>query len=187
MAHRAAEAIRGKTAKGKQVPPKAIVRLGRRTKRRLWWTLVVVAAGIAGFFFYQGVSSRPGTYVPTLGNAHIGSEIEFHQAYNSNPPTSGPHLPSIAPWGIHTAPISKELQVHNLEDGGVIVQYNCPTGCPELVGQLKVVVGRYETRVVLAPTRGWTVGSPLPPGPGSTRSTSSTRSESFGSSRPTGA
>ena len=53
--------------------------------------------------------------------------------YNSEPPTSGPHLPYIAPWGIHTRPIPNELQVHNLEDGGVMVQYNCE--CPELVGE----------------------------------------------------
>ena len=154
MAHRATEAVRGKTAKGKQIPPKAIVKLRRRTRRRLWWAVAVVASGIAGFFFYQQVSSLPGSYVPSLGNAHIQGAIEPHPAYNSNPPTSGPHLPSVAPWGIHTAPIPRELQVHNLEDSGVVVQYNCPLGCPVLVEQLKAVVSRYETRLVLAPYPG---------------------------------
>ena len=154
MAHRVSTAIQRKTGKGKQGPPKTTFKLRRRTKRWLRWALVMVAAGIAGLFFYQRASNLPGTYVPSLGNAHIQSATEPHQAYNSNPPTSGPHLPWIAPWGIHTTPIPKELQVHNLEDGGVVVQYNCPQGCPELVGQLKVVVNRHPTRVILAPYPG---------------------------------
>ena len=148
---RAGAGIQGKTAKEKQGPPTTTLKLRRRTKRRLWWALVVVAGGIAGLLFYQRAANLPGTYVPSLGNAHIQKAMEPHQVYNSDPPTSGPHLPSIAAWGIHTAPIAKGLQVHNLEDGGVVVQYKCPAGCPELLEQLTAVVGRYETRVILAP------------------------------------
>src|SRR5437870_5529515 len=72
-----------------------------------------------------------------------------HEPYNSDPPTSGPHLPYIAPWGVHTRPIPLPLQVHNLEDGGVLVQYNCE--CPELVEQLRAIVRRYDRQVILAP------------------------------------
>ncbi len=61
---------------------------------------------------------------------------------------------SIAPWGIHTTPIPKELQVHNLEDGGVLVQYNCPQACPELVEKLRSIVIGYEHQVILAPYPG---------------------------------
>jgi hypothetical protein len=154
MAQRAGVAIQGKTGKGKQAPSRTTLKLRRRAKRWLRWALVVIAAGIAGLFFYQRASNLPGTYVPSLGNAHIQSASEPHQAYNSDPPTSGPHLPSIASWGIHTAPVAKELQVHNLEDGGVVVQYNCRQACPELVEQLGAVVRRYQTRVVLAPYPG---------------------------------
>jgi len=146
--------VQGKTAKGKQGPPTTTLKLRRRTKRRLWWALVVVAGGIAGLFFYQRAANLPGTHVPSLGNAHIQKVMEPEQVYNSDPPTSGPHLPSIASWGIHTAPITKGLQVHNLEDGGVVVQFKCPAGCPELLEQLKAVVGRYQTRVILAPYPG---------------------------------
>jgi hypothetical protein len=42
-----------------------------------------------------------------------------------------------------------ELQVHNLEDGGVVVQYNCD--CPDLVAQLRDIVGKYDRQVLLAP------------------------------------
>src|SRR5207249_1283010 len=71
---------------------------------------------------------------------------------NSDPPTSGPHLPYIAPWGVHTRPIGRELQVHNLEDGGVLVQYNCE--CPDLAARLKAIVQRYDKQVILAPYHG---------------------------------
>jgi hypothetical protein len=50
--------------------------------------------------------------------------------------------------------VPKELQVHNLEDGGVVIQYSCPTGCPELVAQLTELVKRYDKQVLLAPYPG---------------------------------
>ena len=73
--------------------------------------------------------------------------------YNSEPPTSGPHLPYIAPWGIHTEPIPKELQVHNLEDGGVVVQYHCPPVPRAGRAKLTAIVGATE-QVILAPYPG---------------------------------
>jgi hypothetical protein len=115
---------------------------------------VVIAAVVGGYFAYRAVADLPGTSVADLGNAHIQTLDEPHIAYNSDPPTSGPHMPYTAPWGIHTEPIPKEVQVHNLEDGGVVVQYNCPTGCPDLVDKLKAIVSRYKDEVVLAPYPG---------------------------------
>jgi len=41
--------------------------------------------------------------------------------------------------------------VHNLEDGGVVVQYSCPEGCEDLVAQLSAIVSRYDGGVILAP------------------------------------
>ena len=88
------------------------------------------------------------------GNRHVQTLNEPIPPYNSDPPTSGPHLPYIAPWGIHTEPLPRQLQVHNLEDGGVMVQYNCPEGCPDLVAKLKAIVSGYEHQVILAPYPG---------------------------------
>ena len=53
---------------------------------------------------------------------------------------------------MHTTPIPKELQVHNLEDGGVMVQYSCE--CPDLVAKLRTIVARYDRQVILAPYPG---------------------------------
>jgi Protein of unknown function (DUF3105) len=112
---------------------------------------VVVAAAV-GWFAYRAAADLPGEKFPDLGNEHIQSVSDPHVAYNSDPPTSGPHLPYIAPWGVHTRPIPLELQVHNLEDGGVVVQYNCT--CPELVDRLRAIVSKYDKFVILAPYPG---------------------------------
>jgi Protein of unknown function (DUF3105) len=110
---------------------------------------VILLAGVIGFFAYRAAADLPGVKMADQGNLHIQSASVPHEAYNSDPPTSGPHLPYIAPWGVHTRPIVRELQVHNLEDGGVLVQYNCE--CPELVGKLRNIVEKYDKHVILAP------------------------------------
>jgi hypothetical protein len=110
---------------------------------------VVVVAAVVGWFAYRAAADLPGAKFPDLGNLHIQTASDPHAPYNSEPPTSGPHLPYIAPWGVHTRPISNELQVHNLEDGGVMVQYNCT--CPELIDKLRGIVSRYDKFVILAP------------------------------------
>ena len=101
-----------------------------------------------------GASNRPGEQVADMGNQHIEDGEKSPVAYNSTPPTSGPHYGSLARWGIHTEPIPDELVVHNLEDGGVGIWYDCPDGCPELVSQLESVAERYHDGVLLAPYPG---------------------------------
>jgi hypothetical protein len=121
-----------------------------------WWLIgggiVVVVAAVIGYTVYRSAAELPGVSFPDQGNLHIQLETDTHVPYNSDPPTSGPHMPYVAPWGVHTEPVSKELQVHNLEDGGVVVQYNCE--CPDLVAKLKAVVDRYDRHVILAPYPG---------------------------------
>jgi len=114
--------------------------------------IAVLAAAVVGYFAYRAQANLPGVQFPDQGNLHVASPETPHEKYNSDPPTSGPHLPYIAPWGMHTRPIVRELQVHNLEDGGVVVQYNCE--CPELVAKLKAIVDRYDRQVILAPYPG---------------------------------
>ena len=129
----------------------------RAGRARIWlWAggVAAVAAAVAGVFAYRIAVAEPGVSLPDQGNRHVPTLNVEIPPYNSDPPTSGPHLPYIAPWGIHTEPIPRQLQVHNLEDGGVIVQYNCPDGCTDLVGKLKAIVSGYERQVILAPYPG---------------------------------
>ena len=132
------------------------VRARRRIPRRQRTAIVVTAAVlvsiVVGYFAYRAQANLPGVQLPDQGNLHIASADSPHVPYNSDPPTSGPHLPYIAPWGVHTRPIGRELQVHNLEDGGVLVQYNYE--CPDLAARLKAIVQRYDKQVILAPYHG---------------------------------
>ncbi len=118
-------------------------------------TLLILSG--AGYWAYGKWSSNPiGKFVPSIGNRHISPSQVGLKTYNSDPPTSGPHLPSLARWGIHERPTSKELQVHNLEDGGVIVHYNCPEGsqeCRTLIEKLAKVARRYN-HAILTPYPG---------------------------------
>jgi hypothetical protein len=131
--------------------------LTRRQRRRVILgavTLAVVAGLVgAGWIYARVRGPAPGEFVPSLGNAHIATADTPHQPYSSDPPTSGPHLPYIAPWGVHTRPIVRELQVHNLEDGGVVVNYK-PECADRVLGPLTTIVGRYPDHVVLAPYPG---------------------------------
>jgi hypothetical protein len=93
---------------------------------------------------YQVFPQQPATHI---------SEGAEHPPYNSLPPTSGWHYARWAPWGISEAPIPDELQVHNLEHGGVLIQYH-PDLSTEEVAQLKEIARNLERRyckILMAP------------------------------------
>lgn len=109
--------------------------------------LVVIGVLAVGLWFAV-LQPRPGEGVRTTGaSVHTGVP---DGGYSTSPPTSGPHSTSVASWG-EQAQIPEILQVHALEHGGVLVQYNCPNACTELIGQLRSITDRYETKVILAP------------------------------------
>jgi Protein of unknown function (DUF3105) len=131
--------------------------LTRRQRRRLAWAAgaaaILVVVGMGGWLYARARGPVPGEFVPSLGNEHIPTAETPHVAYTSDPPTSGPHLPYIAPWGVHARPLAKELQVHNLEDGGVVVNYK-PQCADQVQAGLRAIVDRYPNHVVLAPYPG---------------------------------
>ena len=98
----------------------------------------------------QPTSEGPGMAVPVLEAEDLDHHLSPHRPYNTSPPTSGPLLYDFADWGVHEVPVPLELQVRNLEQGGVAVQYNCPQPCPDLVAQLEELVYQRE-KVLVAP------------------------------------
>ena len=124
----------------------------KRTRRVLYTSLaILLAGGLVALLLWVVWAPQPGQHVASQGNAHI-TEAQMGQfTYSTSPPTSGAHLGSLAPWGVHDEPIPNELQVHNLEDGAVIVHYNCADGCPDLVAQLVEIVEHYHEGVILEP------------------------------------
>lgn len=95
--------------------------------------LAAVATGLGVAFAGGGGSGGPAkalaaagcpfkTY-PNLGQRHVDS-VNAKVTYNSFPPTSGPHYVQPAPWNFYDAPIDSQVRaVHNLEHGGIVVQW----------------------------------------------------------------
>jgi hypothetical protein len=125
-------------------------------------TALVAIVGLVIYLNVQAQSPVSGEETfPTQGNAHIEYGSRSPMAYNSVPPTSGPHYGNLVAWNIYDEPIRYEQLVHNMEDGGVIVYYQCEEACPELVEQLTETVepflnaGRHVVMVPNDPT--WSV------------------------------
>ena len=109
--------------------------------------LVVVGVLAVGIWFVS-FQPRPGESVSASGGGnHSGVPPG---GYSTSPPTSGPHSTQVANWG-EQGQVPEILQVHALEHGGVLVQYNCPTACRELISQLRSITEKYDSKVILAP------------------------------------
>ena len=93
----------------------------------------------------------PGIFYPDIGRDHLEAGEAFDR-YLSDPPALGPHAPVPVRWGVSEEPIPKEVLVHNLEHGGVLLLHRCQE-CAE-VEQLREFAERYlETgrKVILSP------------------------------------
>jgi hypothetical protein len=103
--------------------------------------VIVLLIGVAVYIGYRNSLPVVGeTTFPTQGNLHIPLGSTTSTPYNSTPPSSGPHYENLAAWGIQTQNVRYEHLIHNLEDAGVVIYYQCDDGCPELVAELEAVV-----------------------------------------------
>jgi hypothetical protein len=59
---------------------------------------------------------------PGEGREHVDS-LNADVNYKTDPPTSGPHYFVPAVWGIYDRPVNQLQSVHNLEHGGIVIQY----------------------------------------------------------------
>jgi hypothetical protein len=69
-----------------------------------------------------------------LEASHVEALPEDYE-YNSVPATSGLHSPQTAIWNVYDQPVPQINYVHNLEHGGMIVQYGSAVS-DAVVGQL---------------------------------------------------
>jgi hypothetical protein len=72
------------------------------------------------------VPGEPGTHVPA------GEDIQW----STNPPATGAHYPTWAGWDRYYVNLARGTWMHNAEHGGVILLYNCPDGCQDVVDAL---------------------------------------------------
>ena len=118
--------------------------------------LVALALAPLEFFVLQRVLDRPpGNKIESVTEVILKDVNTPHEPYSSIPPTSGPQVAGGAPWGIHHEPIPYEVQVANLSEGGVIVQYNCvpeSTECVEIVRDLDALYQQFRgLKLIIAP------------------------------------
>jgi len=98
----------------------------------------VILIGGAAFLISRAMlaeTSLPGTPVADEGRNHIPDTQQPQYAHY--PPASGPHYDAPAEWAVYDQPLPEGRWVHNLEHGGIVILYKCPTACPELVKQLE--------------------------------------------------
>ena len=85
---------------------------------------VAVLAGV-GWFGWSVTRPVPGIRMADQGKEHVTPEKVAAFTYNSNPPTSGRHLPTWVKAGEFDTPQSEGELIHSLEHGYVIINYNC--------------------------------------------------------------
>jgi hypothetical protein len=142
------------------------VRRKQRQQRTLWIGGGIAAAVIviALLVVASGALNAPAPQVAQAANGsatcsavqtfaeqsrdHI-SPGQPHPPYNSNPPTSGWHWANPQDWGIYTAQQFQEQLVHNLEHGGIVIQYNGLSAAD--VQRLTDFVKRDAYHLILAP------------------------------------
>ena len=83
--------------------------------------------------------------------------------YATNPPTSGSHYGLWASWRAYADRVPRGFWVHDLEHGGIVVTYNCPTGCAAEVAALTAfLAARPADPLCVAPIRNRFVVTPDP-------------------------
>ena len=96
----------------------------------------------------QAVGCIYRTY-PSEGRGHVSS-LDAKVNYKTFPPTSGTHYQSPLIWNRYTQPVPLVAEVHNLEHGGIIVQYGDKV--PQaMVDKLVGFYGESPNAMLLAP------------------------------------
>jgi thiol-disulfide isomerase/thioredoxin len=132
-----------------------------RNRRKL--TTALIAFSIAAGLFGVAQAHDPNTAepasaasiaalgvqeFPVLESPHIDRVPQ--SAYNSNPPTSGPHQPRPLDLGVYDAPVPDAAAVHNLEHGGIWITYRPELGSSD-VAKLGDLAAHYPNAVIMSP------------------------------------
>jgi hypothetical protein len=111
------------------------------TKKAVWVLIALGGVAAIGWWIYSLAPQGPDFSMayPELGREHI-PDGDPRPAYNSNPPTSGPHYADPAAEDFYDKEIPDEYLVHNLEHGDVWIAYH-PRVSSEVTDALKKYVG----------------------------------------------
>jgi len=106
------------------------------------------ASKLPGLFGAAGCKYDP-KVLPNEGRNHT-RDLNEKITYKTKPPTSGTHYETPAPWDTYFNPLNPIQAVHNLEHGGIVVQYG--SRVPKAtVDQLKEFVSDDPRGMLMAP------------------------------------
>jgi Protein of unknown function (DUF3105) len=150
---------------------KATATSGRGSNRRLLLAMVAAAGVVvvAGFgLALLGGDSNAESDAPKLLQA-VGCTVKTVDAlagvhsittpegtsseWNTSPPTSGPHYELPAKWGGYTDPLNPAQFVHNLEHGGIFIQYGEDVSAAT-IADLTAFYEEHQNGTLLAPLAG---------------------------------
>lgn len=80
---------------------------------------------------------------PALSAAHVPACAELD--YPHHPPSSGTHYGAWADFGTYDAPVPWGFLVHAMEHGGIVLAYDCPEGCADVIAALEAIVADHGT------------------------------------------
>ncbi|MDQ6767983.1 MAG: DUF3105 domain-containing protein [Candidatus Eremiobacteraeota bacterium] len=129
-----------------------------------WWpavvaAVVVVAAGWLLYAHLRAANAEPQPAPSVISSDHYPAQghqghspgdakRHAHFRYSSDPPTSGFHLEIFSPGFVNAQPLPKYVQVHLLEHGNILLQYNCL--CPATANALAEIATEFDNRLVPA-------------------------------------
>jgi len=127
---------------------------------------LVILAAVAGYLVFAGSGSSASADAKQLmvadgcdwlavkslpSNDHsVLTPTGTSKKWNTNPPTNGPHYATPALWGDYTAPVNQAQIVHNLEHGGIYIQYG-PKVPPSTVSEIRNFYDKHQNATVVAP------------------------------------
>ncbi len=80
--------------------------------------------------------------------------------YPVYPPASGDHFDRWADFRTYSEPVPRGFLVHALEHGAVVFNYDCPSGCPEVIAAFEAAIAAHgvdpacegvDARFIIAP------------------------------------
>ncbi len=100
----------------------------KKKKRRRTMIFSLIGLGVAAVIVFVVTRPEPEELadVETFADMGSGDHLsagETPPVYNSSPATSGKHAQSPVPCGIIATEVPDQFQVHNLEHGTVVIQY----------------------------------------------------------------
>lgn len=119
--------------------------------------VIVLALTLGGGTSLASSMSAAGCqlFAPAPSQAPVDGQVHFETLpegfqYNTFPASQGPHYPVALQWGFYSQPLEEIRKVHNLEHGGVAVQWGSDVPA-DVVQQIAAWYEKSPNALIAAP------------------------------------